>query len=345
MRRSRMLCVLVVVAAMLLLSSCGKQSDVEGEPSTQESEQGTTYVRFGTGGIGGGWYTVGAGIATVLNEKLSNVSVVVESSSTVRNTVEVDKKEMELGISQTEAIHYAITGAGGGGFKEGEKYPNIRSVMLGNGNWIQIVVLDDSPIRTIQDLKGKKIGVASPTQESPIRNALKYHGLGDDDYTFTYLGISEQVEALKNHTLDVVTFGSSVPTPAFVELSQTNKIRLIGFEREPIEKMVKEHPYYFSSVLPADLYGTGVPDTDLITFGQVTVLITHADVSEDLVYDMVKTICENTDTIVKVHRDSKYFSEESNKELLGEVTTAFAPFHPGAVKYFEEVGIKIPDFD
>jgi len=199
-------------------------------------------------------------------------------------------------------------------------------------NFVQIITLADTGIAQIEDLKGKRVGVGAPGSGTEVdaRNILAAHGITYDDIDEDYLSYAESVEQLKNGTVDAVFQTSGLPNATIMDISTTHDVVIIPVRPEMAEKLSKEISYYSSEIIPAGTYDN---KEDVYTAAVQTILITREDLSEDVVYDITKTLFENLDTMVATHNAAKDI--DISKYAVGMPI----PLHPGAEKYFREIGV------
>ncbi|VEF48615.1 TRAP type immunogenic protein [Bacillus freudenreichii] len=291
-----------------------------------------------TPGSGGPNYITAAGIGQIFKQSniMPGVNLTTEATSgVVEGTgLLIDRYEQgkpAFAAFTGEALSQAVHGE----LKElpGE-HPELMAVSWMNTTINHVVVAEDSPIKSLKDLKGKRIGALPPgTTATNLFNVVLEEGYGikSNEYKHIPLGYAEIQEGIQNGSLDAGVLPGSLPNPTVKELSQLHPIRILGTEEDILKKINEKHPYFSYVEIDADTY-KGQKEKVLLA-GFESVLYTHKDTDEELVYNVVKTILENEEELKKVH--------PSANTNAGTVTKGIkTPFHPGAEKYFEEKGIE-----
>lgn len=318
----------VFLIAALVLAACG-QSDEGGK------SKDTGKLSLGTGSTGGTYYPLGGAIANVWNKEVDGVNVTPQATgASVENLTLMGKGEMDLGMAVNMTADDAYNGAAD--FK-GNKIDNFGAVGVIYPEVIQIVVLKDSKIKSIEDLKGKRVAVGPQGSASvnTTRDILKAYGLTFDDIKPFYDAFGDAATKLKDGQLDA-TFGIlGLPASNIEEITTTKDVRLLEVSDEALGKLQKERPFYQPLTIAGGTYKG--QDKDVQTVTLKAVLYASSNLSEDLVYKLTKAMYEKQPEIAKAHKTGEQM--ELEKALEG-VTT---PIHPGAKKYFEEKNIPLPE--
>ncbi|KKM10978.1 C4-dicarboxylate ABC transporter substrate-binding protein [Clostridiales bacterium PH28_bin88] len=293
-----------------------------------------------TGSTGGTYYPVGTFFATLWNEKLKDTGINASAQSSggsVENLNMLKAGEAELGIAMTNVTYFAYQGQER--FKD-NPVPKVRFV---TGLWpdvTQFVVTQSSGINSVADIRGKRfsVGAAGSGTEYSTRMILKLvGGFTFDDIQKEHLGYFESSGAMQNGQLDGMNAEGGVPTSAVAEIfASRTPVKLLEFSDEDYEKLRKEVPFYLQHVIPAGTYSN--QDKEVKTLGVKSALVSSADVDEELIYNLVKTIYENMDSVKTAHKALEYLTLERAVEGLPPV-----PLHAGAVRYFKEKGLQIPN--
>lgn len=337
---------LILITVMLVTAGCGtggKQgeqppnlpSDSNNPPSTNMGTvpfPKTVNVSFATGGTGGAYYLVGTGMSA-LAEKYLNLKMMVQtSSSSTENGNLLENKEVEFAICRPDGTYYSMKGERE--FKGKEPLKNLRAVMLGHAAAVQVVTLEKSGIKTWSDMKGKRIALA--TQSSPAvyiaRSTLEVNGIKEGDYKPAYLTLAETAEALKNGSIDVGFFITAFPTSAILDLTATTKVHFIEMEEEKVDELIEAYQFGYKGYMPANTYEG--QDKKIWMMRDPAILMTRADVDEDLVYNLIKMICEKTDELAEIHPAGAEWKLETAYDGMGDI-----PLHPGAERYLREQGV------
>ena len=306
-------------------------SNSGGEGNTGLTNGGD-YV-FATGGTSGTYYPLGASIATIVNNENKDLgfNITVNSTGASKENISlVSKGEAEYAIVQNDVANYAYTGTElfdekvGGFSTVASIYPEV----------VQVVAAADSGINSISDLKGKKvsIGDAGSGVEANAIQILNAYGLTVDDIQVNRLSFKESGNSFKDGVIDAFFVTAGVPNTAITELAVTRKLKLINIDGAEADKLINQYPFYSSIIVPKDVYNT---EEDTTTVAVRAIIICREDMSEDEVYAFVKALYENLDTLATSHAKGKEFkTEEANRGVT-------VPMHPGAVKYFTEVGLDV----
>ncbi|MFP7199515.1 TAXI family TRAP transporter solute-binding subunit [Lysinibacillus halotolerans] len=309
-----------VLLCLGLLMGC--QSNVEryGEP-----------LIFTTGTTTGVFYSLGAGLSTLWTKEMEQLVASQASNGSVENLNLMSKGEANLAFTTVNIAYDAYNGEGS--FK-GKQYDGVR--ILGNlyPNVSHIVVVDNEDIQSIEDLKGKSFvfGAAGSSTELESKLVLEAHGVSIDDVNANYVGFTEATDLIRNGQVDGVNIYSGVPAAATTELISTIDSKVLSFSPDAIDQLVKEYPWNFKYVIEANTYDK--QPEPITTVGQYSTIVIDESVSEDAAYRLTKLLWENVDELKKSYSIANQFDPQ--KAIEG---TAGVPLHPGAEKYYKEIGI------
>jgi hypothetical protein len=309
---------LLVATAVIVISLL-----VSGMVSAQ-----TTFLSIATGGTSGTYYPVGGAIAKVLNENIDNMNASAQSTgASVTNTRLIYNQEVELAILQNDIASYAVNGQNQ--FADNQ-VNNMTGIAALYPEVIQIVVRSDAGIESIADLKGKSVAVGAPGSgaEANASQILEFFGLTYDDIEEDYLSFGEAASRLKDRQIDAAFLTAGIPTAAVMDVAATQDISLINFSDEDIEALNDEYPYLTGVTVPAGSYN-GL-DNDIQTVALKAILVADSDLSEDVVYNITKSIFENRDTLIAAHDRARDIQLESAMDGMT------VELHPGAQKYYDE---------
>lgn len=312
------------LALALLISGCSSSGSTStGSGTTQKKRQ----IVIATGGSAGTYYAVGAGLAKIINKYSTDLNAVSQGTNgAVENVRLVNSGQADIGITNWDALYFGYSGENP--FK-GEKQ-NIVGLMTLYRSALQVAVLDSSPIKSIADLKGKKVNVG-PTGSVAIemtKALLRENGIDPDkDIKPVNLSYDEGGSKLVDGDLDATVYLAGVPTSGLLNISSTNKIRLLSLDEKVADSILSKYPYYDKVTIPAGTY-KGI-DSDTNTLQAWTALIVNPNMPEEVAYEIVKIILEHTDELQEVHEVLKDVSLENAARMP-------IPLHPGAKKYFEE---------
>lgn len=283
--------------------------------------------------VGGGAYIVALAHAQVVNEMVDGVSITVESTpGGVDNARLVNMNEFQIGHAANIAAYNAYHGKGE---FEGNPAENLRGWIPLYSSFVQIVVLNDSPIKTIEDLKGKRVSVGpmGSGTENIAKSFFTGAGMTYEDFgKVYYLPYAESNSGLIEGSLDAAFIATGIPTPAVEELSATRDIRILTVEPKEAKIITSDYPYFSPGIIPADTYG--FLDKDLPTVRGATIAFIHKDIPEDVVYKMTKAIWENIDILASIHSSQKHLKPG----MISSGVQSIMDLHPGAEKYYREQG-------
>ena len=310
------------------LVGCGGAGDTSGA-AEGELTNGGNYI-FATGGTSGTYYPLGGAMATIINRSVEGTNITVQSTGASKeNIMLVSKGEADYAIVQNDVLDYADKGVQ---LFEGEKISGVSTVASIYPEIVQLVVSADSGIKTVADLKGKRvsIGDAGSGVEANAIQVLEAYGMTVEDIKVSRLSFKESGNAFKDNQIDAFFVTAGVPNTAIVELAVTRPINLLNIDGAEAEKLVKDHPFYTQITISKDVYGTSA---DINTIAVRALIICRTDLNEGEVYNFTKALYENLPALGDAHAKGKEIILEQAKD---GVTVAL---HAGAEKYFTEVGV------
>ncbi|WP_417674612.1 TAXI family TRAP transporter solute-binding subunit [Roseibium sp.] len=293
------------------------------------------FISIGTGGVTGVYYPTGGAICRLVNKnrKEHGIRCSVESTGgSVYNINTVRAGELEFGVAQSDWQYHAFNGTSK--FQEQGPFEKERAVFSVHPEPFTLIVRKDTGIKSFEDLKGKKVNVGNPGsgQRATTEVVMDAFGMTMDDFALAAeLKGSEMAQALCDGKIDAMIYTIGHPAAAITEAATTCDVELVSVAGAPIDKLVADNPYYRKATVPAGMYkGT---DQDVTTFGVGATFITSSDVSDDVVYTVVKAVFDNFDDFKALHPAFKNLKED---EMIKDGLSA--PLHPGAIKYYKERG-------
>ncbi|MCS7174819.1 TAXI family TRAP transporter solute-binding subunit [Pseudothermotoga sp.] len=289
-----------------------------------------TFLTIATGGTAGTYYPLGAGMADIWNKNIKGMNAMVQSTgASVANINLLRNKEVDLIFVQNDVAFYAYNGVEL--FKE--PFPQLRGLATLYPETVQIVALADRGISSVYDLKGKRVavGAAGSGTEVNARQILAAAGITYNDIKVQYLSFAEAASNLKDGNIDAAFVTAGHPTAAIVDLAAVRKIVLVPVAEAIIQSLQKAYPFYVKIVVPAGTY-KGI-DTDVVTVAVKAMLAVRAEMSESLVYELLKTMYANQKRLIEAHAKGELIIPETGKEGMS------IPLHPGAERFFKEMGL------
>ena len=295
-----------------------------------------TRLSIATGGTGGVYYPLGGGMAAMISKNIPNTEATAEVTTASVDNVKLlhgNRIGMALCLPDTAWDGYS------GQIKGFKEKANIRTLMALYSNYMHIVAIDGSGIKSVADLKGKRVSTGAPGSGTEIKGlrVLEAYGISTKDLrSQDRLGAAESAGAMKDRKIDAFIWDGGLPTAAVLDLAATPglKIHLIP-HGDAIPKMVAKYgPLYFASNVPKGVY-KGI-DEDIPVAAATNLLIVNEKLDENLAYQITKLFLEHTADLVAVHKAASEIS------LKNAVVGSPIPFHPGALRYYKEKGVKLP---
>ncbi|HEV8519308.1 MAG TPA: TAXI family TRAP transporter solute-binding subunit [Burkholderiales bacterium] len=298
--------------------------------------QGKVNIFVATGPTTGVYYPLGGGLADVLTKFIPNLNATAGTTDgSMANLLLINQGKADIAFSMADASWDAYKGQQ----KFQDKPVNVRALMVLYPNRMHIVTVEGTGINKVSDLKGKRVSTGAPNSATQIMayRVLEAYGIDPEkDIIRERLDPGKSSDAIKDKKLDAYFWVGGIPTPAVTDLGATPglKLKLID-HADATEAMVKKYgPLYVKDVIPAKSYpGQDTPNQIATVWN---VLVADAKLSDQLAYDIVKTIFEHKQDLIRVHAEAKSF--EYKYQTNG---AAVIPYHPGAKKYFAEKGVKL----
>lgn len=311
----RMLTAGLALAVAVGVAGCGEQ-------------QGSNMINIATGGTAGTYYPIGGAIADVISKNVEGVNASAQSTgASVANLNMLKEGEVQFAIVQNDITYYAVNGTD----MFDKKVDNINAIASLYPETCQFVTLEKSDIRSIADLKGKKVavGAAGSGVEANVRQILKAYGLTYEDIDEQFLSFAEGAAALKDGAVDVACLTAGYPTSSVQDVASQHKIRLIPLTNDKIDQLIAEYPFYTKTTIPAGTY-QGFNE-DIQTVSVMAILVANNKVSDDQAYNITKAIFTNLDKIQAAHSAAKNIKKETATSGLD-----FMPMNKGAEKFYKE---------
>lgn len=295
----------------------------------------TVRLSIATGGTGGVYYPLGGGMASVISKYIPNTEATAEvTAGSVDNCKLLQTGKGDLAIIMADIGYDALKGLGR--FKSGA-IP-LRTIAVVYSNYMHFVTLDGSGINSVPDMKGKRVSTGSPGSGTEVKTmrVLESYGInGEKDIKRERLGVAESAGALKDRKVDAFSWDGGLPTAAVLDLAATPgiKVRILN-NGDHLGKLLQNYgPVYFNLPIPKTTYPGMNADVQVVCVANL--LICHEKMDAGLVYNITKVLIEHQPELVAVHREAR------NLTLATAAVGSSLPYHPGAIKYFQEKGIKI----
>ncbi|MDR7868654.1 MAG: TAXI family TRAP transporter solute-binding subunit [Sporomusaceae bacterium] len=320
----------LTAAAMIAVLIAGCSSGGKKEAPKAAGDKKT--LSIATGGSGGTYFVIGSGMAKLVEQYMPGSKLVVQSTAaSTENTRLVGTKKVDFAIGMPDSAYFGMRGERE--FKGKEKYENLRAVIAGHTSILQGFVMEKSDIKSIADLKGKKVALSAPSSPSMYvaMAALEAYGLKEGDYKPVLMTYAEMADAVKSGAIDCGFVFAGAPTSSLLDLTTTSGVRVLGMEEDKATEILKKYPYFSKGIIKANTYKGQTADLWELT--APAILITHTEVSDEVVYNITKTILEHTKELGDVHPAGLEWDLSDADKGVG------IPLHPGAIKYLKEKGI------
>lgn len=289
------------------------------------------FITVLTGGTSGVYYPMGVALSQIYGKAIPDAKSSVQSTkASVENLNLLQAGRGEVAFTLGDSLSDAWKGNEEAGFKA--PLNKLRGLAAIYPNYIQIVASADSGIKTLADLKGKRISVGAPKSGTELnaRAILKAAGLSYSDFSkVEYLPFGESVELMKNRQLDVTLQSAGLGVSSLRDLATAIKIVIVPIPADVVSKV--GDPAYQSNVIPANTYEG--QSSDVQTAAVQNFLATHEGVPADTIYKLTKAMFENMDQLQAAHAAAKAIKKETAAKGMP------LPLHPGAEKYYREAGL------
>ncbi len=331
---------LFVAAAFLVISvvtwgcggSSGKSTPDKQTPGPAGSQKKQVY--FATGTPGGVYQILGAGMAKIINENVSGVSMVATTPAQITQTPKLlDSGEAMIGIGMACMMDRARKGEVE--FK-GQKYEKVVPIMGMYDNGMVYVVLKDSPLQDIKDVVGK-IFATTASNVVQIKSLLQAAGEDPSKQNFRVMSYQQATESLSDGNADVAVLTGYPKNGQIDQLASTKGVRFLAIDPKTRANFDQAYPLWRMMETPAGTYSGQTAAAIGPTY--YTVLFANANADEQTIYNIVKTIIEHNKEITAIHPAGKDITLETTKRYIQYKIIDVQRMHPGAVRYFKEKGV------
>ncbi|WP_051305428.1 TAXI family TRAP transporter solute-binding subunit [Desulfogranum mediterraneum] len=282
-----------------------------------------------TGGLSGVYYPIGSAIASLLSDNFKISTSVQSTEGSVENIQLLNSNRAELAIVTADTASQAFNG--NGAFSRKKPMKSLRGLASLYPNYVQVVTTAGSGIKSLEDLAGKRVGVGAHHSgvELNAQLILEASGLSYDTFQQVYLSLGEAIDQLEQGTLDAAFVTSGLPNRAITDLSLQRKVVLLPINEKALASLTKKYPAFTPGKIPG---GTYSQMQDVPTAVTSNILVAKDSMSDEIVYRITKSIFEHLDIFYSTHKAARKITLDSVAQGMP------IPFHPGAEKYFREVG-------
>ncbi|MFP4379191.1 MAG: TAXI family TRAP transporter solute-binding subunit [Candidatus Sumerlaeia bacterium] len=331
MKRIIIAVLICIMAGLIGLTGCQQESTESGEESGARQ-----FATIGTGGLTGVYYPTGGAIAKMVNDKKDyNIKCSVESTGgSVFNINAVLQGDLDFGIAQSDRQFQAWNGLAE--WEDAGPQKKLRSVFSIHPELVTLIAADDADINSLMDLKGKRVNIGNPGsgQRQNAIDALANAGIDwEKDLRAESVKAAEGPGLLQDDRIDAFFYTVGHPNGAIKEATAgRRKVHFVPITG--VEALLEKNPYYAVAEIPIEFYEQATNEQDVTTFGVKATLICSEDTPDEVVYAITKEVFDNLDKFKTLHEAYKGLTRERMLEGLT------APLHPGAMKYYQEAGLK-----
>ncbi|MFZ2289853.1 MAG: TAXI family TRAP transporter solute-binding subunit [Halopseudomonas yangmingensis] len=316
--------------ALLFSAALGAASLIATPAVAQQS-----FLTIGTGGQTGVYYVVGQSVCRLLNRNSNEHGIrcnAPSSGGSVANVNGIRSGDFNMGIVQSDIQYKAFQGIEN--FEANGAYGELRALFALHGEPLTVVARRDANIRTVEDLKGKRVNIGNPGsgQRDTMDVVMNALGWSRGDFAMaSELGAAEQASALGDNNIDAMVYVVGHPNGSIQEATTTVDSVVVSVSGPAIDQLIETYPYYTKAVIPGGIYRGN--DQDVETFGMRATLVSSTATSEEAAYQTVKAVFDNFERFKRLHPAFATLKEE---QMISEGLSI--PLHDGAQRYYRERG-------
>lgn len=293
------------------------------------SGSATEYFSIGSCPVTCTAYTWSAGIADVIKRNVEGVEATAEETKGyVANIALMQNGELEAAMATSLSAYEAYTATGN---YEGTEPGKVMAWMSIAPVAMHVIALQDGPIDTLADLKGKRVGMGQPGGVSMLDADILMGMVAGEDFEPFRVRLGDMIDMISDGNIDAALWNGSFPLAPVIQLAAQRDMKLIPISDEFLADLRAKYPPYFRLTIPGGTYEDVAED--IPTFGLANALVVSADVDEEQVYQMTKAVFENLEELAGVHPAFGSMSKETVLNGFG------SPLHPGALRYYREIGV------
>jgi len=292
-------------------------------------------LALATAGTGGVYYVLGGSIAELWSRELPDYDFVAEvTGGSVENLSLLLGGDVQVAFSMGTNAHQVFYATGS---FSGREPAQVLALTALYPNVLHLVTLEGSGVESLADLVGRRVSVGAPGSGTEVaaRTLLEGNGISYDDFRPQRLNFNETASALRDGNIDAGFLSAGPPTSAIMDLATARALRLV-----PIRPAEVENTALLDPTVSRDLFLPGTypgQELEVGTLSTPNLLVVRADMSEELVYDLTRTLFAVLAELAAVHPAARHISPEYTLEVSP------IPLHPGSVRYYVEAGYAVPD--
>ena len=319
----------ILLALCLVLAAVPALADESLKEKAEKYDRGNEFVTVCTGPTSGIYFPIGGAFATALGDYGYQTSAEATNASGT-NIQNILAGDCELAIAMQDSVMQAYTATGA--YEGKEAASDLRALMRLWPNYVQLVTTANTGVKSVEDLRGKRVGVGAPNSGVMFnaRMVLDAYGISFDDITPFYLPYGEAIDNMKNGQCDAVFVTSGIPNATVMELGVSYDMVVVPIDGEGREKLVSEYPYYSKTVIPAGTYNNAEDVEGVFVYN---IMLVRKDLPDEMVYDMLVGIFQNIATIKASHN-----AANKSIDITFGVDDIALPLHPGAEQFWKDNG-------
>ncbi|MEQ2372818.1 TAXI family TRAP transporter solute-binding subunit [Pilosibacter fragilis] len=308
-------------------------SSAEAGSTSVSIDRAKEFVTVATGPTSGIYYPIGGAFATALGNAGYKTSAQATGAS-VENINLILNGEAELAIAMQDSVVQAYEGFGA--FEKAE--PDLRAMMRLWPNYVQLVTVASTGIKSVEDLKGKRVGIGAPNSGVELNARMIYeaYGMTYEDSDVDYLSYGEAIDQMKNGQCDAAFVTSGLPNATVSELAFSYDMVIVPIDGEGRDNLIEKYPFFSASTIPANTYNN---KEDVESVFVYNIMLVNKDVSDDMVYDMLDCIFSD-DGIATIK--ASHNTADKNIDVSFGVDDVKIPLHDGAAKWWQDHGYETP---
>lgn len=324
--------ILLSIVSLGLLFGCNDTNNSSDESGNSNGSNNYPQgANVGGGALGGTFYVWATGFGTLLSDNLGIQTNVEVSAGPVANFQLIETGDVDFGLV---TVGPAWEGINGEGWAEGNKHENVRTLFPAFPSYMHWVT-NNKNIRSIEDFADKSVNLGASGTTSEVYGRRILELLNIEPNRISNSSFSDANDQMRDGMVDVSVVVGGLPFPSVAEFTETEDAFVGGFSEEVIDEITSEYPYFEATSISGETYQN--QEDDVSTIEMWNVMMGRADLDEDFVYDLVKETFDHVEMLTEVHPSAV------NIQLENVLKVTSIPLHSGAIRYYEEMGVELPD--